>query len=373
MMSLRAEIVVAGHICLDVIPTFGEHSSDLNSWLLPGKLVNVGRVILSTGGSVANTGLALHRLGLPTRLMGKVGADPFGRLVLEILRSQAEALARDMIVDPDSETSYSIVISPPGIDRIFFHNPGANDTFQASDIPFEQLRGVRYLHFGYPPLMQMMYANTGAELANLLQRVKAAGPTTSLDLAQPDPETASGKIDWRRWLMTVLPQVDIFLPSFDEILYMLDRPLFESWKQELLTPSLLSRLAEELLGMGAAIVVFKLGAHGLYLKTTPDLARLETMGAERPNDLSAWRGLTAYTPCFKCEVVGTTGAGDCTIAGFLAAFSKHLSPEEVMTYAVAVGGFNVESPDATSGIPDWETVQARIANGWKKHPPALRI
>jgi sugar/nucleoside kinase (ribokinase family) len=373
MMKPPAEIVVAGHICLDVIPTFGEHSSDLNSWLLPGKLVNVGRVILSTGGSVANTGLALCRLGLPIRLMGKVGADPFGELILEILRNQDEALARDMIVDPDSETSYSIVISPPGIDRIFFHNPGANDTFQASDIPFEQLCSVRYLHFGYPPLMQRMYGGNGAELANLLGRVKAVGPTTSLDLAQPDPETASGKIDWRRWLMTVLPQVDIFLPSFDEILYMLDRPLFESRKQEPPETSLLACLADELLEMGAAMVVFKLGEYGLYLKTTSDLARLESLGAGRPNDLAAWRGITAYTPCFKCHVIGTTGAGDCTIAGFLAAISKQLPPEDVMTYAVAVGGFNVESPDATSGIPNWETVQARIVNGWEKHPPALRI
>ena len=369
----QAEIVVAGHICLDVIPTFEEHTSNLSSMLIPGKLVNVGKVILSTGGSVANTGLALHRLGIPTRLMGKVGADQFGESILVILQRHDEALAKGMIVDPNSETSYSIVISPPGIDRIFFHNPGANDTFQASDIQFEQLRGARYFHFGYPPLMQRMYTHHGSEMADLLERVKATGLTTSLDLAQPDPETASGKIDWHRWLKTVLPQVDIFLPSFEEILYMLDRPHFEASKRDQPNPALLARLADELLEMGAAIVVFKLGDKGLYLKSTPDLTRLEAMGAGRPVDLKAWQSTTTYTPCFKCNVIGTTGAGDCTIAGFLAAISKDLSPTDVMTYAVAVGGFNVESADATSSIPSWDTMKTRIQGGWEKQPTTFQV
>jgi sugar/nucleoside kinase (ribokinase family) len=372
-VQTQTEIIVAGHICLDVIPTFEEHTGDLSSMLVPGKLVNVGKVILSTGGSVANTGLALHRLGIPTRLMGKVGADQFGELIRDILRQQDETLANGMIVDPDSETSYSIVISPPGIDRIFFHNPGANDTFQASDIQFEQLHGARYFHFGYPPLMQRMYMHQGSAMADLLEHVKATGLTTSLDLAQPDPETASGKIDWRRWLKNVLPQVDIFLPSLDEILYMLDRPQFEASRQDWLKPALLSRLAEDVLEMGAAIVVFKLGNKGLYLKSTPDMARLEAMGTGQPIDLRAWQGITAYTPCFNCNVVGTTGAGDCTIAGFLSAISKDLPPTEVMTYAVAVGGFNVESADATSGIPSWDTVKTRIQNGWEKQPPVFQV
>jgi len=369
----QAEIIVAGHICLDAIPTFEGHTGDLNSLLVPGKLVNVGKVILSTGGCVANTGLALHRLGIPTRLMGKVGADQFGESILDILRQQDEALANGMIVDPDSETSYSIVISPPGIDRIFFHNPGANDTFQASDIRFKQLRGARYLHFGYPPLMQRMYTHHGSEMAALLERVKATGLTTSLDLAQPDPETASGKIDWPRWLTTVLPHVDIFLPSFDEILYMLKRPQFEANRQDCLNPNKLAYLADKLLEMGAAIVVFKLGDKGLYLKSTPDMVRLEAIGAGQPADLKAWQGITAYTPCFKCNVVGTTGAGDCTIAGFLAAISKDLPPKDVMTYAVAVGGFNVESADATSGIPSWDIVKTRIQKGWEKQSPAFQV
>jgi hypothetical protein len=47
--------------------------------------------------------------------------------------------------------------------------------------------------------------------------------------------------------------------------------------------------------------------------------------------------------------------------------------EEALTTATAVGAFNVEGPDATSSIPDWDTVQARIHAGWKQHSPELSL
>jgi len=67
-------------------------------------------------------------------------------------------------------------------------------------------------------------------------------------------------------------------------------------------------------------------------------------------------------------VVGTTGAGDATIAGFIAALLKGLPIEQTLTMAVAVGAFNVERADATSGIPDWATVEARVQAGWARRP-----
>jgi hypothetical protein len=57
----------------------------------------------------------------------------------------------------------------------------------------------------------------------------------------------------------------------------------------------------------------------------------------------------------------------------LAGILKGLSLEDVIIGATAVGAFNVESPDATSGIPDWDTVQARIQAGWKMHNPTLSL
>ena len=66
--------VVAGHICLDIIPLLESEVA-----FSPGQLVEIGPAILSTGGPVSNTGLALHRLGIDARLMGKIADDQIGR------------------------------------------------------------------------------------------------------------------------------------------------------------------------------------------------------------------------------------------------------------------------------------------------------
>ena len=126
------EVIVAGHLCLDLSPAFGAGSSTMQDIFVPGKLVNVGQAAMSTGGAVSNTGLTLRMLGISCGLMGKIGQDLFGSIVEQIL--QRYAASGSLIVDQDSDTSYSIVLAPPGIDRMFLHHPGANDTFAAEDL-----------------------------------------------------------------------------------------------------------------------------------------------------------------------------------------------------------------------------------------------
>ena len=155
-------------------------------------------MVISTGGAVSNTGLALHRLGMPVKLMGKIGADQFGEAILAVLRRHDPALAAGMIISPNEASSYTIVINPPGIDRLFLHDPGPNDTFGATDVKLKELEGIRIFHFGYPPLMRRMFLDDGAELITLMKSVKAVGITTSLDMAQPDPNSEAGRADWRK-------------------------------------------------------------------------------------------------------------------------------------------------------------------------------
>jgi sugar/nucleoside kinase (ribokinase family) len=66
-------------------------------------------------------------------------------------------------------------------------------------------------------------------------------------------------------------------------------------------------------------------------------------------------------------VVGTTGSGDATIAGFLSAFLREMSPEDAVNAAVAVGACNVEAADALSGLRSWDETLNRIGQGWEKH------
>ena len=368
------QIVVAGHVCIDIIPAFGEIHVPLETLLRPGRLTNVGPAVLSTGGAVSNTGLALHRLGVPVQLMGKIGADLFGSAIQEALRRHDPALAEGMIVG-DDPSSYTLVINPPGIDRIFLHCPGANDTYGADDLPLDRVAHARILHFGYPPLMRRMYLDGGAELERLLRAVQACGVVTSLDMAQPDPDAEAGRVDWLRLLQNVLPHVDIFTPSLDETLYMIDRPRFaaqQAGPQRPIEGELLHAVSDQLLAMGAAVVALKLGDQGLYLRTTGDAGRLGSLD-RLALDPHVWLGRELLAPCFRAAVVGTTGSGDCTIAGMLAALLHGLDPMEVLIMALGVGGCSVESPDATSGVPPWDVVRTRIAGGWPHHPLTVSL
>lgn len=378
-MSTASDAVVAGHLCLDLIPDLNHIAPEAFGRLFqPGRLLEIGPATFATGGPVSNTGLALHKLGVRTSLMGKVGEDVFGGAVRDYIASIDPALVAGMGVSPDVNTSYTVVINPPGVDRIFLHHPGANDSFFAADLNYDIIAHSRLFHFGYPPLMRTMYVDGGEELQKIFRQARATGVTTSLDMALPDPTSASGQAPWPEILGKTLPQVDIFLPSIEELLFTLRRNTYERLRKDaggpdilpLITPELLAELSEALHEMGVAVVVIKLGRRGLYLHTA-DAGRMARMGRAGPEDAAAWANLTYWAPTFQVEVVGTTGAGDATIAGFLAALLRGLSPEDALNMATAVGACNVEAADSLSGIRPWEETRARVLAGWPKRQESL--
>ncbi len=355
------QAVVAGHICLDIIPTI-DHPFALS----PGRLYEVGAATIATGGAVSNTGVALHVLGIPVTLMGKIGEDVFGHAVLEVLRDYAEGLAANMIVAPGETTSYTLVVNIPGQDRIFLHCPGANHSFGADDVVCEELAGCALFHLGYPPYMRRLYENGGRELEAIYRQVKDAGLTTSLDLGMPEPEGPSGRADWRGLFERTLPCVDVFMPSADELLYALDPERFG--EGDAIDGAVLSRLSAQLLDMGVAIAGIKLGSRGLYLRTGTR-ERLLDAGNGQPADPSSWADRELWFPVYEIsEFVGATGAGDTTIAGLLAAILRGNDPLSAGAMANAVGACNVQAPDALSGLCSWEETAALVDAGWQWAP-----
>ena len=368
------DIVVAGHLCLDIIPIIPLGSP--SPLISPGRLTEVGQAVVSTGGAVSNVGLAAHRLGLDTRLVGRVGDDPIGALVRQVLSADDASLGNDLITAAGEASSYSLVINPPGIDRAFLHCPGTNDTFGPDDLPLELLREARLFHFGYPPLMRRMYANGGLELAELLRRAKATGATVSLDTSMPDASRDSGQADWPLILSRALPQVQLFVPSIEELLYMLDRPAYDALLAEAgaagmieaMDPEVPRRLAQQCLALGAQVVFIKMGHRGAYLRTAGELE----LGRAAPAMSAHWANRELWAPCFSVEVRGTVGSGDTTITGFLAGLLHGVTAEQALTMAVAVGACSVETPDPTSGILPWEETAARVAAGWPRLDAGLQ-
>jgi sugar/nucleoside kinase (ribokinase family) len=371
--SFQMDVVVAGHICLDIIPKLGGHQRRPEDLFVPGGLVTIGPATLALGGCVANTGLALHRLGAKTRLVGKVGDDLLGKAILESLREYDPSLPDSMVVAAGEATSYTVVLSPPGVDRGFLHCPGANDTFVADELHESSFNHARILHFGYPPLMRSIAADGGHGLANRFAKAQAAGLLVTLDMAMPAAVAGSAPVDWPKWLATVLPHVDAFLPSYDELGVLLPGLASAPTRDTGVDVAQLKMYADELLRMGAPIVVIKLGDQGLYLRTSEEVARLVQREAWREADWQAWQGRELLAPCFDVEVVGTTGSGDCTIAGFLMALLQGAVPENALRFGTAVGAHCVESPDATSGIPTYSKVEARLKSSWSQRPLATAL
>lgn len=353
-MEERPQVIVAGHICIDMIPRLP--SAEARFQIEPGSLMSIGPARFSAGGAVGNVGLALHRLGIPTGLMGKVGNDQFGQALLSMMRSYDPALAEAMIVSDTEPTSYSIVIEPPGIDRAFMHCSGANDTLVADDFDSTRWDGAKLFHFGYPPIMPSMHANDGEELVKLFKRVKASGLTTSLDMCSVDPASPAGKVDWHKLLESVLPYVDLFTPSYGELAWMIGTDCAAESDETGRVAASLEQLSTQVLAMGAGAVAIKVGEKGLYLRTADNC----TLGPD-------WAKRELWHPCYQVKVVGTTGSGDCTVAGLLAAVLNQLTPGEALRVATGVGACSVEDASATGGVPTYAKVWQRLNKGWTTH------
>src|SRR5437763_17176036 len=112
-----------------------------------------------------------------------------------------------------------------------------------------------------------MDTNDGALFASIGHWVKALGIPTSLDLCMRNPNSVAGQADWHAILGATLPYVDVFLPSAEEILFMLRRQLFDQFAAntsisrplDQMEPEMFSELGKILLDMGAKIVGLKIG------------------------------------------------------------------------------------------------------------------
>lgn len=388
----KPDAVIAGHICLDITPKFpevvgsstaagssaaagsstaaGRKPAEMNdqhpaSVLIPGTLVTVDGVDIHPGGVVANTGLAMQFFGNDVSLMGKIGTDVFGTMLLDLLNQWGTG--NGMVVSQNANTSYSIVLALPGQDRIFLHDPGANHTFTGDDVDYDLIGTSRLFHFGYPPQMRRMYERDGEELVCMFKKIDELGVLTSLDLAAVDDRSPAAAADWELILSRVLPHVDFFLPSYEELAWMLDLGTLERLRSasaagDPLEALSLERdvrpLADKALSLGAKVVVIKCGAKGLFGKTMSgtDFDRLCGKAAAKEIDgFESWREAEQVQPAISPRVIrSATGAGDTCIAAFLTAMLRGYKFSRSLTIAAAAGASCLESWDALGGLKSFE-------------------
>ncbi len=372
--------LVAGNICVDLFPGFTSEQLASDRFLMPGAARRIGPATISIGGCVANSGIVLDRLGIPATLAFAVGDDRFAAIVEDHLRrhtgSRARLAARRLT---GAGTSYTLVLSTPDRDRTLLYYPGVNDLCGADLVAGAEMAGHDLLHFGYPAAMRRMCEDHAEPLRALLQAARAGGMLTSVDsCALDDRETR--RVDWIELYRRVLPLVDVFMPSLGDLMVVLedlagDAAAIADFDR--LSPhargELVRALGGRLLELGATVAVIKLGAHGLYLRAGDSMRPPGRPAGRLRLDSAVWAACERYRPCLRAAVVGTTGAGDSTVSGFLSALCRGQGPEAAMTCALAAGACSTEGVDATSAVPSWPSIERRLAAGWRSHSPTVAV
>jgi len=140
--------------------------------------------------------------------------------------------------------------------------------------------------------------------------------------------------------------VDIFVPSVEEILFMLEprqysRILAKAAGRDMvdvIPQELYERLADKILALGAKVALIKAGHRGAYLQTG-DVAKLNAATALRL-PAGNWSRRKLWIGSFPTDprrIKNACGAGDCAVAGFLTAVLKgvEIEPAKVKRFATA--------------------------------------
>ena len=249
------------------------------------------RVVM--GGSSSIFACRLAQLGASVDILGKLGKDENGEIVLNTLRSNNVGVEK-VIVEEDIRTGVTFSLTYPN-DKAQITYLGSIASLGGSDIRPEIFDGYDHLHVSSIYLQLKLLES----LAEVLAEAKKHGLTTSLD-PQGDPLGKYEKI-WE-----ILKQTDIFLPN-------------EAEAKEIADLTSLKAVLEKLTSTVQAVVV-KRGSLGATGRKGRETVRVDAL---------------------RVDPIDTTGAGDSFDAGFVYCFvGKGESLGASVRFANAVGALS---------------------------------
>jgi sugar/nucleoside kinase (ribokinase family) len=292
---LCAGIMVADHVCTPIthVPAAGE-------------LVMAESMLLTIGGCAANAAVDLAKMGVRSAVVGRVGGDVFGRIVLEMLQKAGVDVGL-VRASTSAATSQTLIVNVAGQDRRFIHTFGANGEFSAADIPVERLASCKVLYLGGYLLMPHLQQE---DLVPVFAAARSQGVKTVLDVAIPHPGEYVSRLD------KLLPHVDVFLPNSHE------GELITGLKDPL-------QQAETFQRLGAGTAVITLGEGGAVL---------------------AGKGLRLRSGVFNVPYVDGSGGGDAFDAGYIYGLLHEMGPEDCLRVASALGASCVRAIGTTPGV-----------------------
>ena len=299
-----------------------------------GLVERVKHIGLRTGGDALNESVVASRLGIRTRLIGKVGEDHFGRFLLrELERERVETAG--VVVDRATSTSACIVLIAEDGERSFLFFPGASDELCLEDVDFRLLSGVRCVSVGSAGTLESL---EGEALGELLRRAREAGAETFLDFVSDEGR------DWEERVGPAFRHVSYLVPSYDEAAQLTGKTEREE-------------IARVLQAMGAARVIIKCGADGAFVYS-PGEGAIGRHGVQ--------------VEALKVEAVDTTGAGDSFVGGLMSGIVLGMDLVTAVRFANTVAALVVQRVGANEGAPTMDEAR-RLYEAWTgEHLPDCR-
>lgn len=273
----------------------------------PGREVLAGGARYAVGGSAGIFAVNAAALGLSVALAARVGDDVPGQFLRDELRA-ARVETSGIITIAGSPTGVTVVFGLAGQhQKALVTCRGAMEELNERDVPDALLGRAQHVHLASYYLLPRLQA----DFARLIERVRAAGATISLD-TNDDPSE-----QWSGGLPQLLRGVDVFFPNRREAL-------------AIARESDLCRAGEKLAAL-CGIVAIKADADGALLFT--DGGRTRLRAAAEP-----------------VKFVEATGAGDSFDAGFLARWLGGATLEECLRFANACGARAVTAEGGTEAF-----------------------
>ncbi len=303
-------ILVVGSINMDLV---------IRTPRLPGPGETVlGRGFTTTpGGKGANQAVAVARLGGRCSLIGRIGSDPFGQILLEEL--QAEDMdCSGVTITTDRPTGVAMILVDTTGENSIVVDGGANRLVNADDDIFPN---IHLFEAADVVLLQLELSLSLVRAA--IDQAKRHGCKVILDPA-PAPTH----------LPDELCSVDVLSPNIIEA----ERITGQKIGEERIDKN----VATDLIARGAKAVVAKLGHRGSLIVTA---------------DGHFWR-----VPPYKVDIVNTTGAGDAFTAALAVALGSGEELPDAARFANAAGALACTRHGAIAAMPSRKEVRTLMAD-----------
>jgi fructokinase len=232
------------------------------------------------GGAPANVAAAIAALGGSVDLAAKVGVDPFGTHLVEVMNSFGVG-TQWMLRDPEHFTTFAFVSLMENGERDFYFNRGADGQLQAAELAGINMNDYALVHFG--AALAFLPGPFRQAYTDMLDAAKKAGRFISFDPNYRHLLFGHDQENFIRRSWQVAEQSDFFKVSDEEALLLTGK-------------STLDHAVQEFRLRCGAVFAITLGKEGTLLSTS-----------ER----------TSVVGSIPVQPVDTTGAGDAFVGALL--------------------------------------------------------